>query len=149
MAGVDPTGRFVAADFRAAIRATMTMGLPNDVSLRPTFHFASDDTYTAASRSGKPWDWKATPVPNDPDKTPVLVPCTLTVGGNTVEFESVGEFDPQTATLEICDTDYALVKGFTEVVIAGSTYRYSRLREAQGLFDFTLYVVDVSAKDVN
>lgn len=149
MAGVDPSGNFVASTFRAQIRATMTMGLPQDVALRPTFHFASDDTYTAVSRSGQPWDWKATPVANNPDKAPIQVPCVLqAANGTVVEFGALGEFDPQNAQIGLCDVDYALVKGFTEVVIAGSTYRYSKLHNVQGLFDFTIFYVDVIAKDV-
>lgn len=149
MAGKDPSGEFVAADFRATIRATMTMGLPDDVDLRPTFHFPSDDTYLSASRSGMPWDWLATPVANDPDITPIQVPCTVAVAGTTLTLNAVAEFNPQTAVLGLCDVDYEAVKGFSEVTILGATYRYSKLESADSLFDYTLFNVAVIAKDVS
>lgn len=147
MAGEDPTGNFVADEFRENIRSAMRMGLPVDVAMRPTFYFPNDDTYALAARSGRPWDWTASPVENDPDKAPIQVPCAVEVNGSEIEMTQLGTINPQRALLTILDLDYAKVKGFTEVHISGAVYRYSKLVQAIGLFDTTTYQVEVIARD--
>lgn len=125
----------------------MVMGLPQPVALRPTFFFPDDDTFEKASMDGEPWDWEASPVENDPDRAPIRVPVAVEVDGRAVDLTAVGSFNPGIATLTILDTDYAKVRGFSEVTMSGATFRYSKLIQAIGLFDMTVYQVEVVARD--
>lgn len=147
MAGADPTGSFNAAETRATLRATMAMGLPNAVAMRPTFYFPNDDTFAQASMSGKPWDWTAAVVENDPDRAPVQVPCAIEVDGTAVNLNAIGNFNPQRAVLTILDVDYAKVRGFSEVKMKGAVYRYSKLIDVIGLYDMDTYLIEVVARD--
>lgn len=147
MAGPDPTGEFNADETRAELRETMLMGLPNDVALRPTFYFPTDDSFAKASLSGDPWDWEASPLENDPDRAPVRAPCAVEVEGSAIELNAVGQFNPQRAVLTILDVDWNKVGGFHEMTMGGAVYRYSKLIQIIGLFDMDTYIVEVLARD--
>lgn len=147
MAGPDPDGEFDAATTRTEIQDTMFMGLPEDKTLRPTFYFPTDDTFAEASLSGAPWDWDASPLENDDDREPVQVPCAVEVAGTGVDFTSIGTFNPQRAVLTFCDEDYKKVKGFHQMTMSGAVYLYSKLIDVNSIFDFSVYRVEVIARD--
>lgn len=149
MAGSNPDDPAFAADFRTNIAAVMTMGLPEDVALRPTFLFPLVKTFVPAARDGAPWDWTQSPtdVQPDPPRASVQVPCAVEPQAGAAVVTSVGQFDATRAILTFLDEHWSSVFGFYEVLLGGDRYAYVRQLPPIGLFDVTVHQVLVAAVD--
>lgn len=155
MAGEDPFGVFTADSFRADIRQTMFMALPDDTTLRPVFLFPDERTVTNPDVDGEPWDWDQTPQGPEPGR----VTCGLGTGQVVCVWEPLGEtrrpitvalgdFEPDRLVITVLDVDWALIDGFNVVAFPRGRYRYEKRIPDRGLFDVTVYQVHVIAEDV-
>lgn len=162
MAGEDPNGAFDADDFRLNIRATMLMGLPEDESLRPIFHFPRERDWAIEDHGGQPLDWLATPTSDsndDPGEPRIVtcgeaddqVVCTWDAAGGRGGTQSsetpFGDFDTERLTLVLLDVDRAKIDGFDRVVVGGQEFKPQFEQPAAGLFDVTVYQIVVQAID--
>lgn len=160
MAGSDPTGSFVADEYRASIRQVFYMALPKEESLRPIFVFpVTGRDYDDADAGGQPFDWTEAPAADS--FTPATVTCGLGAGQVVLGIENAGgrggtqtnetpfgDFDAARKVLKMLDVDYALVAGFTSVIIGGSTYKWQLEDEPTALFDVTWHTIVVEANDL-
>lgn len=164
--------------FRASIRATMLMGLPNQLADLPTFHFPDLRTWAHEDSSEEPWDWKVdrdmsnNPDPEVPTGSPpqpdvifgidatgavastmadgILV-CSIDPGGVAAMAESpVGPFDPQTIVLGMFEDEWAAVNGGTLATNFSTVTFSSKLyTRAQVLPVVSLFGVDFRQVVVN
>ena len=148
MAGPDPDAVFDADSFRESLRFAMTMGLPEPVDLRPTFHFPKVTTSVApADPGGLPWDHAAPVVEPSPVASKQVV-CLVEPEGGGTGYTNVGKFTARRATLSFFEDEWADIDGWEWVSIGGNRYDRGPTLEPLGLFEVTLYRVDVVAADV-
>lgn len=147
MAGPDPTGAFDPDDYREQIRAVMLMGLPEDVTLRPTFYFADTVVNEAADPGNRPWDFTQ-PKTSTVTVTPVRVVCGIEVDPGSKGYTAVGKFEARTATLSFFEDEWDDVDGFIRVLIGGKPYKRGATLEPAGLFEVTTQYVEVIAEDM-
>src|SRR5262249_28661710 len=114
MAGSGASQGFNASEFRNAIRATMTMGLPQQTQERITFVCAGSRTFPIEDPSDDPYDWTATPTGVDLPST-VQVPAAVQWGIGNLDDTSLGQFDISHAVVTLLDVDYVLVAEATSV----------------------------------
>lgn len=160
MAGADPTGAFVADDFRASIRATMLLGMPEDQDQRPIFLFPRARTYAVEDKAHLPFDWTTTPATDsDPDE-PRTVKCGTEAdevlcaweaaggrGGTQSNETPFGDFDSERLVVTMLDVDFALIDGFDRAMFSGNTYRYQFEGPRTGLYEVTVHQLVLGAVD--
>lgn len=153
MAGESPD--FDPDGFRADIEAAMTMGLPKELALRPTFYWDDRVLLPVASldgdAAGKPWDLNAPAPAPDPDapapRAPVQVPCAVEYGSSPAEEgTAVGNLNANQARLTFLDIHYELIVGFSWCTLGGNRYKHV-LEQPVGLYDVTVRQVVVEAVD--
>lgn len=144
MVGTDP--RFNAAAFRSAIKNTMRMAAPADVSDRATFRWRPARTYTYDDPASRPYNWTATPV-SETVPADVQVDVAVEFTGGSERQTALGQFDASKVTLTLLDEDYEQVRGADEVLLGGNTYEVDFVAPPIGLFDVTVYQVFCSARD--
>lgn len=139
---------FNADEFRSAIRATMTMGLPNKVEERATFRWIVRKDWAQEDSGGVPFDLTSTPtrVEEHPD---VQIPIAWAFSARPAQSVSteMGEFDLGRVEMTILDVDYELVRGAELVVLGGNIYEIAFVAPPVGLFDVTVYTVYANARD--
>jgi hypothetical protein len=132
---------FNADTFRTNIRNTMTMGLPNDPALQPTFYFRTTYTYppdAVLDPEGKPLDPRIQATASTASPA-VQVPCAVEFAPDSTNNEGlVGTFWSDRAVLTLLDTEYTQVKDAVEVDIAGRRYLIQQMN-AIGLGTVTVY----------
>lgn len=138
---------FNADKFREAIRATMTMGLPNSPSERATFRWTPVRTYDRESPSKNPYTWTATPTSSDTHED-VQIPVAVEMHSRVLPMDTaVGHFDPVKVVLTVLDTDYVLIQGADIVLLGGNTYDVDFVAPPEGLFEVTVYSIWATARD--
>lgn len=139
---------FNADKFRAAIRSTMMMGLPNSVSERATFRWLPVREYPIQDRAANPYDWTDTPSV-ETLRADVLVPVAVEFAARPSGSQDtvIGQFDSSRAIVTILDVDYALVEGADQVILGGNTYIVQFVAPPVGLFDVTVYTIYLEAVD--
>lgn len=152
MAGQDPNGGFERDQFEFDIRSVMTMGMPNVVEDRPTFHFAETRVFASHDIEGSPFDWETQRVdalPGEEPREPTSVLCAVeSIGqGEASEGTDIGEFDMNRARLYILDDEWALIDDFTSVWLSGSEYIRVKQLPILALFDVDVHVVEIRARD--
>lgn len=151
MAGSSPD--FNAAEFRRSVHEVEQMGMPQDVALRPTFHFDLRPVAAAGvatDRRGRPFDWTepVDPVASAPPKPPVQASCSwASASAGSNEDTAVGEFNANEYDLFILDDEWAKVADFTFVLLGGNEYRREFQVPEQGLYEVTIHQVRVTARD--
>lgn len=152
MAGTDPDDPGFATEFRADIRATMMMGLPQDEALRPRFHFDRRRAYARTDSGGRPWDPR-TAVPTDPDPDAPIVAgdgdgqvlCAVEAREGETDETTVGTFEADEYILTFLDVDWAPVKDFVWVELGGHRFKRGKVTYPPGLNDVTIIQVRVEA----
>lgn len=153
MAGSD--ARFNAAQFRESIKFAMRMGLPTETSERPTFRWIPERTYSTPDSAGFPLDWNDTPTssvaPTD-FRCDCVVEFASATAINVTTGTGLGQFDVTRGVLTILDEDWADVLEHgdripDQVVIDGNTYVVKFVGPPLGLFEVTIYQVNIEALD--
>lgn len=111
---------FDPEEFREGVRTAMNMGLPGEVSDRPTFHFKTTRTYPVGTRlnaEGEPFNPDTPIIITEPP--PIQIPCAVEVGTATRDEMPVGPFRQVKATITILDTEWPQVKDAYEVALGG------------------------------
>ncbi len=147
MAGTPPAG-WDADLFRTSVRFAMVMGQPNAPAQPVTFRWTAAPTYAgvgAADASGRPFNWSATPTTPGTHED-VVVPVAVKFAGTaTGDDTSLGELDDSRAVLTLLDEDYAQIVDADIVVIGGKTYTRMGIAVPEGLFDVTVWTMQVEA----
>lgn len=153
MAGADPSGVFVGADFRARITAVMLMALPNTQADRPTFRWKTKPTYAVTDPAGHPYYWGATPITN-PTITDLQVVCAVDLSGSPTSSTGTdaGEFTEITARITLLDTQYnqLLAHGGRPpdiILIGRSTYDVDYVPPNIALFDVDVWEILATSRD--
>lgn len=137
--------------FRANIHFAMNMGLPSDVTERPTFYFRAVRTYppgTLVDSEGTPLDPTVKATTTAPD--PVQVPCAVEFQTTRNDDESlVGTFRQTAAALTLLDVDYDLIKDAIEVSLGGNRFVISYQEPPIGMGDVTVYRLHCFPKGEN
>lgn len=145
MAGSNPT--FNAEEFRANIRATMLMGMPESTAERATFRWKPNKTFIKQDSGGSPFDWTSTPV-TDVEHPDVQVPVALEFMRTTdIAGTALGNFDMGRVTLTLLDVDNEQVVGADEVLLGGNTYDVLFVEPPIGLFSVAVYRWHLKARD--
>lgn len=134
--------------FREAIRATMTMGLPDNLSERVTFRWNVDRTYEIEDPEGNPYSW--TEEPEDETVTEdVQIPAAVEFAARPAMSldTTVGQFDTARATITVLDVDYPEVATADLVILGDNTYVIDFWGPPVGLFDVTVYTCYATAMD--
>lgn len=141
MAG--PIAGFDADQFRTSIHFAMNLGLPEDVSERPTFYFRQVKTYPTGTRvdtEGTPLDPRIKVTITAPD--PVQVPCAVEFQPTASDAEGlVGTFRNTHATLTLLDVDYEVIEDAIEVSLGNVRYNISYQSPPIGLGTATIYTL--------
>lgn len=139
---------FNADRFRAAIRSTMEMGLPNATSERATFRWNDEATYAVEDEDHQPFDWTDTPTTEETHED-VQIPVAMEFSARPAGTldTTVGQFDSARVILTILDTDFESVQGSDEVLLGGNSYTIDFWGPPMGLFDVTIYSVYCTATD--
>lgn len=144
LAGFDPD------NFRTTIRSTMTMGLPEDEDLQPTFFFRVTTTYPAGTvldHTGKAIDPRVHAITTAP--APVKVPCAVEYAPDSTNNSTlVGTLWSDRAVVTVLDTDYALIKEAIEVDLSGRRYMIQQVFTV-GLGPVTVYQLQCYMKGVD
>jgi hypothetical protein len=145
--------------FRDAVRQTMLMGMPQDPADQLTWHWKRKKTYAPQDRIRKPYDWKQSPVTDQPGTTrlsdpgddveqSLVVPYALEFQPRITRNEtSLGQFDNSHATITVLDDDYQQIKDASYATIAGATYEINFVGPPVGLFAVTVYQLYLQAVD--
>lgn len=134
--------------FREAIRATMTMGLPETVSERATFRWKTERTYDVEDQKHNPYSWDDTPATElayDDVRVPVAV--EFSSGYGVAGGTTIGQFDATRVVITVLDVDYALIEGADLVLLGGNTYNIDYIAPPVGLFEVTVYMIHATAQD--
>lgn len=153
MAGTHPA--FNATEFVAGIKLAMGMGQPQNPAEVLRWHWRPDkEQGPGTDLSGNPYDWTApltpgTPGnPGDPDDEGVVVDYALEYGTVGSAEAPMGQIDTTKATVTLLDVDYEKVKTADHCTVDGSWYDIDFSLPPQGLFNVTVYTVQLSARDV-
>lgn len=146
----DPTfgAGFDGDAFRAAIRSTMEMGMPEDTNERVTFRWHTERTYVTADPGGNPYSWDETPA-SELAHDDVQVPCAVNFSARPAGSvdTTLGQFDTARISLTLLDVDYTQVEGADTVLIDNNIYVIDFVGPPQGLFDVTVYTIFATAQD--
>lgn len=142
MAGTNP--QFNGANFRTQIRFAMNMGAPVNAPDRATFRWLHHKTYAIQDPTTAPYSWDASPA-TDVSHPDVQVPVAVQLGSVSPQQTDLGTFNPSKATLTVLDEDYALVEGADLVLLGQVVYEIDGVRPPEGLFDVTIYTIDLRA----
>lgn len=169
MAGSDPTGAFIADEYRTNMRRVLAMALAQDQMLRPIFLFPRERTYSEPDAGGQPFDWTKpaltdSSVPDGEkvvysgeadDEVAVGIADAGGRGGTQTNETAFADFDAERRVLSMLDVDYAkiVVAGdrlntFDRVRIGGSLYSWQFEEEPTGLFEVTWHKIVVQAIDL-
>lgn len=151
MAGADPNGNFVAADFRSRIQAAMQMGLPNASGDAPTFRWVEDSTYAHADPAGQPYDWTATPTSTPTPIADLAVDCAVQFSGE-ISVTEAGEIVQGSAVITLLDVDQQTLVSHggrmpDQVLLKGIVYNVDFIPPPQGLFDVDVWTIYCSSID--
>jgi hypothetical protein len=138
---------FDAQLFRDQIRATMTMGLPEDTAERATFRWNVEKEFAKEDASGHPFDWTSTPtttVTHADVQVPVAVEFART---SDVAGTAIGNFDMSRVVLTLLDVDHVQVATADEVLLGGNIYDVDFVEPPIGLFTVTVYRWHIRARD--
>lgn len=134
--------------FRTNITNTMTMGLPEDTDLQPTFFFRSTLAWpdgTVLDPDGRPIDPRVRPTIT-PLSASIKVPCAVDYALDTTNDEGLaGTFWSDRAVVTILDVHYAEVEDAIEVDLAGRRYSIQQVT-AVGLGEVTVYTLQCYMK---
>lgn len=137
---------FDADEFRAGIRLAMTVGLPPLEADQPLFVFPRQVVNTApADQDGVPFDPDARPVAAIP--VSVRVSCAVEYDDTTGRVENMGVITPSVVKLTLLDEEYAQIRGFEYVVIAGDKYLYRLTEPPVGMDTVAVWTVHCVAED--
>lgn len=146
MASSPSIGGFNADAVRNGLRLAMQVGLPPTSSDQPTFYMPLVTTSTEPlDQSGVPFD--PSYQPTRATRVAVTVPCAIEYHDNDGKLENFGVIVPAKVKLILLDQDYAKVKGFEYVVIAGIRYFYRRTETPIGLISVGVYTVHCVSED--
>ena len=153
MAGTNAS--FDATEFRDGIELAMTMSLPNEESLRATFHFPLTTSYVdqngdpvinpKVDQDGSPLD-PSIRIVRTPSADPVQVPVAIEFAVATPQELPVGQFEPTRATLTILDRHWPAVQDAHEVSLGGDRYVIAYRLPPIGIFEATIHQVQCYAK---
>lgn len=155
MAGVDPSGNFIGADFRSQIEAVMLMGMANTPADRPIFRWRVKPGYAVHDPAGRPYFWGATPITNVaiPD---LQVTCDVELSGSPTSSTGtdVGEFTELTARITLLDTQYKQLIAHggrpPDVILIGqSTYDVDYVPPNIALFDVDVWMILATSRDAS
>lgn len=158
MAGQDPAGIFVGAEFRVGLRNPMLMGIegptlpaalrtrllageaipltdladPSIAANWPTFHYADPRTYPSADSTGAPWSWAATAT-GAPVPTPKVALCGIQELGVTIQSTrgvgtSLGTLESDRVILVLFDEEYTALGDWVTAEL-GENVLYDRGKE--------------------
>jgi hypothetical protein len=148
MASTPEIANFDATKVRAGLRLAMQVGLPVMAGDQPTFFMpttvTADGAHTLDQR-GTPFDPAYRPTRAQP--AGIQVPCGMDYKDAAGNLVAAGSVSATGIVLTLLDEDYAQVKGFAYVVIAGVKYNYQRTDRPQGLVSVGIYTVHVLADD--
>lgn len=144
MAGTIPG--FNADTVRAGLRLAMSVGLPPVEADQPTFFFSPVVTNTGpADEEGVPFNPDTRPTVAPPKQ--VKVPCAVEYSDVSGKVEGVGIVQPSRVSITLLDEEYAKVKGFAYVVIAGNRYFYRKTEPPVGLVSIGVWTIHCVAED--
>jgi hypothetical protein len=149
MAQVPGFGNVFNADqFKAAIRSTMLMGMPEEPSERITFRWTPNRSYTSADSAGNPWSWEDVPVSEDAPED-VQVPAAVEFSARPAGSMDtpIGQFDTSRVIVTLLDDDFEQIRGADLIMIDGATYDVMFVGPPVGLFSVTVYSVFGEARD--
>ena len=135
-------------EVRDGLRLAMAVGLPAEVADQPVFVFPPTpvDTGDDTDGNGVPFDWRAGRAAAGAPTT-FQVPCAIEYIDGQGKIENFGLMAPTRLLLTLLDEDYALIKGFSYVVIAGNQYFYAKTRPPLGLVSVGVWQVEVRTDD--
>lgn len=151
MAGTNPA--FPADQFIAGIKLAMAMGQPENAAEALSWHWRPEQTFTEADTAGDPYDYGDTPVTDapgnaaDPTDVGIIVDYALEFAVVGATDTSVGQIDPSKATVTLLGAEYDRVKTADYAIIDGSHYDIDFSAPPQGLFNVTVYSVQLTARD--
>lgn len=139
---------FDADAFRQAIRATMTMGLPNATADRATFRWTTAETFAIEDQDHNPYDWTDTPATSDAHAD-VQIPVAFEFAARPAASldNPMGQFDSTRVEITILDVDFPLIEGANEVVLGENTYDIDFVGPPRGLFEVDVYTIYATARD--
>lgn len=139
-------GKSFSADrFRSAIHSVMEMGLPEVQSLRATFRWTPESTYSSADEAGRPFDWTVAPA-TEVTHADVQIPVSVEYRSNDIEELRFAKLDHVDVILGVLDVDYDDVEGADTVLLGEDTYTIG-YTTVTGLFDVTTYFIHCKSKD--
>lgn len=149
--GVDAIAQ-IPSSVETALRRTMVLGLPEDDTQKPTFHFDRDVTWADHDSADKPWDWTDAPTL---DNTPASVQpiCAMEffapLGRTGAQYTEVGDFFPSTVIVTFTETDYLTVVNSSYFTMgpADTRYWFRYWRPTVGLGTLTVYQAHFEAQD--
>lgn len=132
--------------FRNGILIAMSVGLPEDEVLQPTFFFPEAvGNITPADDDDVPFDPAARPTRTAPPS--VRVVCAVEYQDREGRPVNFGTVTPSKVELTLLDAEYQKVKGFDHVVIGGGRYDYRRTPPPVGMVTETIWTVICEAED--
>lgn len=149
---------FDQTEFEDAIRETMQMGMPQEVSERLTWWWKRDTTSSPDDSAGYPLVWSDDPVtddPGNPDLPDDGDPQSLVVD-YAMEFSSrpagskttvLGEIDNSRAEVTLFKEDWERVQTADYATFGDARYRLQFAAPHQGLFGSTIVTVYLEAVD--
>lgn len=152
MAGSDPTGNFNETQFRNQIRQTMTMGLPNTVSMQPTFRWVTKPTFSVSDPAERPYNWFTNPNASSPvNPSDFVTVCAVEYMGGSESGTEAGFINEIQAKLTLLDTDMNAVIAHggrqpDQVLLKGELYQI-RYITLEALFTVDVYTVFCTALD--
>lgn len=140
---------FNEAEFRAAIKSTMQMGMPNAIKERATFIWKDEAAYAVSDFGGDPLDFNSPTTSGDEIKKgkQLQVECAYETVSRVGTFTPIGDFENPTARIYLADDAYAQVKTAWKVILGGNTYSIKYTEPPVSLFAFTLYTIYAQADD--
>ena len=149
MVATDPriTG-FDANAVREGIRLAMQVGLPVMVQDQPTFFMpthVADDGQHALDQGGLSFLPQHRPARTQ--ASGIRVPCAVEYKDAAGTLEAPGLVSPTAVVLTLLDEDYAQIKGFAYVVIAGIRYSYQHVEKPNGLVSVGVYTIHCLSDD--
>lgn len=139
---------FDATAFRAAVRATMVMGLPNATADKATFRWTTVETFDVEDPAHNPYDWTDTPA-TSVAHADVQVPVAVEFAARPAASldTPVGQFDAARVEITVLDVDYVLIEGANEVLLGENTYDIDFVGPPGGLFGVDVYSIYATARD--
>jgi hypothetical protein len=151
MAGSDPSGNFSDTVFRAQIRQTMQMGLPNNVAYQPTFRWVTKPEFVVHDPAKRPYNWFQSVEAGSPTNPSDFVGvCAVEYMGGSESGTEAGFINEIQVKLTILDEDMTSILAHggsrqpDQVLLKGDLYDI-RYTTVEALFTVDVYTMYCTA----